>query len=601
SLDDDADAPQWADTSRALRSLQTVSGHSSDGRVRLAWDAADDTQDGDEPNRGIAEYQLSVLGPAATAVKAHTTLGAIVEGLPEGSHRFKVRPLDLAGNAGPWSNEIPILVDRTIPRISHQSNRTGGPAAGAFKEAFSITLTATDAGSGVASIQYRVDDETTLHAYEGAIPFTREAEYNLTVEARDRAGNLNRSSFRFVLDREAPVIAGGLSPGLPDGESGWYQKAPQLVITSTDVGHAGVHKLEYRLGTTGAWTAYTKATTLEKEGETLIDLRATDGANNAATTAVLLRLDSKTPEIKANLEGPKVSGDWYGGPVRLWANATDEGSGIGEVAYRLAEGPWSDFQNPLRLAHAGAQRVSVRAKDVAGAASPEKSFVVQIDGDKPVPPVPRWSTDSNGFLHVNWTGAGPADLGSGIARIAVEQMGSDGGALRSFAGSTSAQKASVGPFERGLHQFRVSVTDLAGNSASTPWTAIEILQSAGGLTSASQSIVARDQTVLQFIPPAGFEPLEVVFYVDGQIVSAHGSPPYRFSWDTQTVADGLHSIKVVARSTNGQVMEETASYDVRNEYVHVLEDHAVPFSLSLGACGIVFPASVILRRRWRTL
>jgi hypothetical protein len=48
------------------------------------------------------------------------------------------------------------------------------------------------------------------------------------------------------------------------------------------------------------------------------------------------------------------------------------------------------------------------------------------------------------------------------------------------------------------------------------------------------------------------QPVErVALYVDGKAVSRDASPPYRLLWDTQTAAEGAHTLLVYARGPHG--------------------------------------------------
>ncbi len=68
--------------------------------IRVAWAAAADGQP------GALHYELSMLGPGATAYApvglADDTLASTTLALTPGNYRFRVRPIDRAGNVGPW-------------------------------------------------------------------------------------------------------------------------------------------------------------------------------------------------------------------------------------------------------------------------------------------------------------------------------------------------------------------------------------------------------------------------------------------------------------------------------------------------------------------
>ncbi|MBR1703032.1 MAG: hypothetical protein IJ716_13970 [Lachnospiraceae bacterium] len=108
-----------------------------------------------------------------------------------------------------------------------------------FKEMQRVTITASDAGSGVESIGYYVSaaqldeavvqsmEETDWTAYSGAFMIDRNAKYVIYAKVTDRAGNvLYLSSDGMVIDTIPPVISGVVD--------GWvYTKDVLFTVTDT--------------------------------------------------------------------------------------------------------------------------------------------------------------------------------------------------------------------------------------------------------------------------------------------------------------------------------------------------------------------------------
>jgi hypothetical protein len=348
------------------------------------------------------------------------------------------------------------------------------------------------------------------------------------------------------------------------------------------------------------WTSFDKTTNITINGEHVVEVEVLDGAGNAARSNHLVRVDANSPAVAINVTGTKGNGAWFTSPVTLTAQVTEQGSGVSALRYRVGDGAWGEFQNPLVLDHAGTQRVTVAVVDGAGNPSDSASVVVAIDQEPPVPPLVRWQANPDGRVEAAWLGTGPVDLVSGVEQVAVEQ-GASGAVQRKFAVSAQAANLTIGPFQTGTHEFRVAVTDAAGNTAVTPWATVEVTESVGGLASIVDGKVVRGVATLEYTPLVDFDEVEVIFYVDGELRRAVAEAPYEYVWDTRVEEDGLHEVRVVARDASGATFEETTTYEVRNSYAHVVEDLWVPVAAAAaaGLLSIVLAvAGAIQWRRW---
>jgi hypothetical protein len=84
----------------------------------------------------------------------------------------------------------------------------GEPADGVWTtgEAVTVSLEARDAGSGLVSLEYRLDDGP-LQAYEGPVTITEPGDHTLVVVTEDQAGNRAWFPHRVALDGDAPDAA----------------------------------------------------------------------------------------------------------------------------------------------------------------------------------------------------------------------------------------------------------------------------------------------------------------------------------------------------------------------------------------------------------
>jgi hypothetical protein len=241
-------------------------------------------------------------------------------------------------------------------------------AVRAGRDAWTVTLTAQDTASGVASIGYRVDDGP-WQAY--AKPFALTGVHRIAFSATDRAGN-TEAVHQIVVplqpDRTAPTVTGTTDPQRPTGERGWFTGPVALVVTAGDP--SGIASREYRIAG-GKWQVYTRPVPLPA-GLTEVSYRATDRAGNVSAPGRLtVRRDGQAPAVRAAFRpGP--------GTVRVTLTAQDAGSGVDLIAYRIDNGAWTTYRKPVKVRGKGNHRVSYRATDRAGNRSTTWTFQLRV-------------------------------------------------------------------------------------------------------------------------------------------------------------------------------------------------------------------------------
>ncbi len=112
-------------------------------------------------------------------------------GLSDGSHTFAVRAIDQVGNVDPTPASFTWLVDTLAPTTSATVSGSTSPLcpSDCYIDSATVTLAASDNGSGVATLRYRVNGGA-FQTY--STPFTIFTEGTNTVEffAIDNAGNI---------------------------------------------------------------------------------------------------------------------------------------------------------------------------------------------------------------------------------------------------------------------------------------------------------------------------------------------------------------------------------------------------------------------------
>jgi hypothetical protein len=164
----------------------------------------------------------------------------------DGNKTLWVAVLDLAGNWTPTYANVNFGFDATPPALAITP-------MGGFRVAFAITGTAADAGSGLASLQYKIDSgsfspitvaanwTTTLSA--AAFAALAEGTHTVTVQAFDVAGNQTMLASTFNKDTTPPTLAfSNINAG---GGTVDQDSSPDITGTLSDV--SGVASASYTL------------------------------------------------------------------------------------------------------------------------------------------------------------------------------------------------------------------------------------------------------------------------------------------------------------------------------------------------------------------
>ncbi|MET0414480.1 MAG: plastocyanin/azurin family copper-binding protein, partial [Actinoplanes sp.] len=292
---------------------------------------------------------------------------------------------------------------------------------GNYVGAATVTVTATDAGSGVETVEYQVDD-TSFQPYTQPVQVTALGDHSVQFRATDQAGNtsaVGSVSFRIVEpteeDTTAPVVTAALT-GEKDGD-GNYIGTATATLTATDAG-SGVATIEYSVDG-AAFTTYTDPVVVTATGMHMLHYRATDVAGNTSseqmahfTVVAPPEEDTTPPTVSATVTGERNDDGAYVGAATVTLTATDAGSGVASTEYALDTGGWTAYTAPVTVRTPGAHTVRYRATDTAGNASTEQSatFTVVADGTDACP---ESDTRATVIIGGDDTGVANADTGDG--------------------------------------------------------------------------------------------------------------------------------------------------------------------------------------------
>jgi hypothetical protein len=221
-------------------------------------------------------------------------------------------------------------IDNTPPTLTV----TGDPGSGWIGGDQKLTLTATDAVSGLDEISWQINGGPvqTSDSSPAFAQFDTDGIYDWVVWASDNAGNVTaQQSGTIRIDVTPPTVSLACTP------PGWTNTPPTCTLTTDDT-TSGVDVREYRVETTpgsgdfGPWQTVAADGDLDlgalKQGAVEVQARVTDAAGNTATASAHYRYDTGAPAVE--LAHP---GDHIRGIITLQADAADAVSGVERVRF----------------------------------------------------------------------------------------------------------------------------------------------------------------------------------------------------------------------------------------------------------------------------
>jgi len=210
--------------------------------------------------------------------------------LKEGRNRLTAVAMDTAGNEGPASDPLVVLLDTKAPAIAITA-----PVNGLFLNAATVTVTGNSddptaritvtstplgRGDGIAATI------TGLTFSAAAVPLA-EGSNTITVTAVDPAGNQTLATVSVTLDTSLPVVT------ISAPVNGSFINNKNVTVSGT-ISEQLAALTANGQSVTPAGLAFSTTVTL-KEGANSILLEATDRAGNRGTASLTVTLDSTPP------------------------------------------------------------------------------------------------------------------------------------------------------------------------------------------------------------------------------------------------------------------------------------------------------------------
>ncbi|GGZ38628.1 OmpL47-type beta-barrel domain-containing protein [Streptomyces poonensis] len=208
-----------------------------------------------------------------------------------GSHKVRYRAVDKAGNtAAEKSVEFTVVApptDDTAPPETSATVTGEQSAEGDYVAMATVTVSASDTGSGVNTIEYAIGDDGAWQPYTAPVMVHEVGAHVVRYRATDKAGNVSDAknvAFTVVappVEDTTPPVTGATVEG-ERNSSGAYIKSAKVTVSATDEhGGSGVAAVEYSLDG-GPYLAYTAPVVVDRVGAHSVAYRASDKAGNTA-------------------------------------------------------------------------------------------------------------------------------------------------------------------------------------------------------------------------------------------------------------------------------------------------------------------------------
>lgn len=265
--------------------------------------------------------------------------------------------------------------------------------------------------------------------------------------------------------------------------------------------------------------------------------------------------DTTAPTVDVDVVPTEPSGgdEWWIEPAVVSAHAADDAPGNVSVEYRIGDGAWADYAQPLVIDADGVTKVELRATDAAGNVSEPVAVTIRKDSTAPVT-VPEtntseWSTES---VEV---GLSASDATAGVAGTEWSLDGSD----------WSAYEAPVLVQGDGVHELRYRSTDAAGNVEDVKAVTVSIDGSApilvvGGIAGGELYGDSQDLFITWEATDATSGVARTVARLDGNRVrSGEVLELYQLPL-------GMHKLRVVARDEAGNRTVQRLTFFVTTSF-----------------------------------
>lgn len=297
-----------------------------------------------------------------------------------------------------------------------------------------LTITTTDAGSGVSYAEYDLDG-TGWQTYSTPFTVLQEGAHSLEYRGVDNLGHTETPlTLTFWVDGSPPtsdVVVG--SPNYT-GMDLWIAPSTPLTIGSNDAG-CGLLTTEYQLDG-GGWQTYAAPLTVSTEGAHILLFRGIDNLGNTEVPGSLaFRVDATPPTSHTTVGTPNYTAVdlWISPSTEIEILSTDAGSGVSHIEYQLDGGMWQTYAGPITVPQEGTHFLVYQGTDNLGFAESPGSLIFIVDGTPPTSMIdvgiPKYQSADLWISPSTPLTLSSADTGCGLAYIEYRM---DGGPWQTY-------------------------------------------------------------------------------------------------------------------------------------------------------------------------
>ncbi|HZO88112.1 MAG TPA: hypothetical protein VFB38_07200 [Chthonomonadaceae bacterium] len=424
-------------TTAALVPVPNSSGWNN-GPVTVNLSATDNSS-------GVKEITYSATGAQSIAQTTESGDASSLSFTAEGVTTLSFFATDNAGNTEA-PKKLAVGIDKTAPTTTASVSGAAG-ANGWYAGKVTITLTAADSLSGVATTSYTLDGGTE-QTYSAPVIVADDGAHTLAFWSVDKAGNKEAAqSLQVKIDATAPTLTWG-DPTPAANANGWNNTAVDVPYTASDT-LSGV-----------AAAAPGSPVHIESEGKAqTVTVTVKDNAGNTATfTSPAVNIDLTAPTTNAALSGTQGNNGFYTGSVSVTLAATDALSGVATTYYTLDGGATQTYQGAFTVSGDAVHAVKFWSVDKAGNAEAHHSLTVKIDGTAPT---------------LIWGACSPAANANSWNNTPVEMAYTTGDNLSGVANAPAS--GTIRFAQEGANQTQtLTIRDAAGNAATFQSPAVNI-------------------------------------------------------------------------------------------------------------------------------
>jgi hypothetical protein len=395
--------------------------------------------------------------------------------VPDGNVSLHVTATDAAGNST-TSAAFTSLADNTKPVT------TDNAPSGWQSSAVTVTLSASDGGSGVNVTEYSVDGNPTYTVGASVtIPApadgSNDGAHTIAYFSVDNAGNIETVKSMTVLIDATP-------PACPSCSAADYLRGTVTLSASPTESGSGIQSVAFEYTTAGgsSWTTIDTDTTGPApytadwdtapvaDGHYDLRIRVTDNADNVTTTNLPDKVvDNTAPDVA--LVGAPTEGQLVTGTVAITASASDVTSPVASVQFfvrgsLLGTDPSAPFSLnwDTTTGADGAATIQVVVADMAGNTTSSPVRNVYVDNVSPMP------TLADPGQYLSGTVSLSASSDPDTTQVDFERRPAGGGSWVTIASDTTLPwdtSLDTNTLSDGLYDFRTVATDQTGNAGAS--------------------------------------------------------------------------------------------------------------------------------------